>query len=90
MFRRLVSLPFSLLLWPVRVIESRRVLATLGEMDDRDLADIGLSRQDLRDATALPLAGDPSPLLAGRAAEREARARLARRRLPPAWRTAAE
>jgi uncharacterized protein YjiS (DUF1127 family) len=91
MFRRLVWLPLSLLLWPVRVAESRRVMAALGALDDRGLADIGLSRQDLRDVTALPLAVDPTPVLAGRAAERQALARRARRKSsPPPPRLAAE
>lgn len=79
MFGRLISLALSLLLWPVRVAENRRVLAALAGIDDRGLADIGLSRQDLRDVTALPLARDPTPVLATRAAERETLARRARR-----------
>ena len=61
-------------MWPFRVAENRRVMASLGELDDRGLADIGLTRQDLRDATALPLGVDPSPALAQRAAERALRA----------------
>ncbi len=93
MFRRLASLTFSLLLWPVRVAENRRVMAALGGLDERGLADIGLSRQDLRDMTALPLGLDPTPTLAARAAEREAhmrRARRERRPEPPSSRIAAE
>ena len=91
MFRRFASLTLSLLLWPIRVAEHRRVLGALGGMDDRGLADIGLARQDLRDVTALPLGRDPTPMLATRAAEREAQARRARRepRSPPS-RIAAE
>jgi uncharacterized protein YjiS (DUF1127 family) len=83
MLRRFVSSIVSLLLWPVRVAENRRIMAALGELDDRGLSDIGLSRQDLRDVTALPLGRDPTPLLAERAAEREAQALRARRRQPP-------
>jgi uncharacterized protein YjiS (DUF1127 family) len=90
MFRRFASLTLSLLLWPLRVAENRRVLAALGGLDDRGLADIGLSRQDLRDVTALPLGLDPTPMLAGRAAEREAQARRARREPRPPHRIAAE
>ena len=40
-------------------------------MSDYELRDIGLTRQDLFDATALPLDADPSPLLARRRAARE-------------------
>ena len=90
MFRRFASLTLSLLLWPARIAENRRVLAALGGLDDRDLADIGLSRQDLRDVTALPLGLDPTPILATRAAERAALTRQARRPESPASRIAAE
>jgi uncharacterized protein YjiS (DUF1127 family) len=67
------------LAWPFQVFEHRRVLAQLGSMDERELADIGLNRQDLRDVTALPLGVDPSRALAQRAAEREFLATRARR-----------
>ena len=66
----LASFALSVALWPARAAAHRRVLATLAGFDDRGLADIGLSRQDLRDATALPLAADPSDLLSERARER--------------------
>ncbi len=85
MFRRLTAV----LNWPFEVFEHRRVLTQLAEMDDRGLADIGLSRQDLRDVTALPLGADPSRTLAQRAAEREGLARRARRP-PSSMRVAAE
>ena len=39
-------------------------------MDGRELADIGLTRSDLRDASALALDRDPTALLALRARER--------------------
>ena len=42
----------------------------LAELDDRMLADIGLTRSDLRDAYAEPLWHDPTDVLARRAAER--------------------
>jgi hypothetical protein len=42
----------------------------LASLDDRDLADIGLGRHDLRDATAVGLGKDPTELLAARARER--------------------
>jgi len=66
----LSSLILALLTWPLRVAEHRRVLGALAQLDDWALADIGLSRQDLRDATALPLAADPTRQLAKRAEER--------------------
>jgi hypothetical protein len=54
----------------------------LSSLDDRGLADIGLSRQDLRDVTALPLSQDPTSHLATRARERERLALTARERAP--------
>jgi len=94
----LLRLFLVVLAWPFRVAEHRRTLADLAAMDDHGLRDIGLTRQDLRDVTALPLGADPTGLLAVRADER-ARASLAaqappaprpKRLPPPAWRTAAE
>ena len=65
--------------WPLRVAEARREFALLAGLDDRGLADIGLTRQDLRDVTALSLAEQPSSRLAERAREREALIRARRR-----------
>ena len=59
----------------------------LAELDDRMLADIGLSRSDLRDAYALPPWRDPSDVLARRAAERRAPAAANRRAVASAART---
>jgi uncharacterized protein YjiS (DUF1127 family) len=88
MLRRLANLVVDILIWPLRVAENRRVLGALGELDDRGLADIGLTRQDLRDVTALPVGADASIALAERAREREENALRARRtvnvRLPMA------
>ena len=70
--QRLLSLVRAAALLPIRIANHRRVLATLGQFDDRELADIGLTRQDLRDATALPLAADPTNLFTDRAQERAA------------------
>lgn len=50
-------------LWPFRVGEKRRLLGTLAALSDRELRDIGLTRGDLRDATALPPAASLSPFL---------------------------
>jgi uncharacterized protein YjiS (DUF1127 family) len=62
--------------WPAHVLEARRTLAQLARMSDRELIDIGLTRQDLCDCTALPLDDDPSEKLAR---ERAHRAWLAHR-----------
>ena len=51
-------------------IKNRRDAMRLAELDDRMLADIGLTRSDLRDAYSEPLWRDPSEVLARRAAER--------------------
>ena len=51
-------------------VKNRHDAMRLAELDDRMLADIGLSRSDLRDAFALPPWRDPSDVLARRAAER--------------------
>jgi uncharacterized protein YjiS (DUF1127 family) len=59
------------LTWPVRVGEARRTMTQLARMSDYELRDIGLTRQDVSDATALPLDADPSSLLARRRAARE-------------------
>jgi uncharacterized protein YjiS (DUF1127 family) len=67
MLARIASPLLTVLLWPVRVARHRRVMAALAAIDDRGLADIGITRQDLRDATALPLDADPSLALARRA-----------------------
>jgi len=64
--------------WPVvaaagrlrRAIRNRRDAAILAEAGDRALADIGLTRNDLRDAFAEPVWRDPTELLARRAGER--------------------
>ena len=54
-------------------VKNRHDAMRLAELDDRMLADIGLSRSDLRDAYALPLWRDPSDVLARRAADRRSR-----------------
>lgn len=48
----------------------RHDAATLAGLDDRMLADIGLTRGDLRDAYAQPLWHDPTVTLADRVSER--------------------
>lgn len=56
-----------------RAVRNRRVAASLAGLDDHMLADIGLTRSDLRDAYSEPLWHDPTDILAARAAERRAR-----------------
>jgi uncharacterized protein YjiS (DUF1127 family) len=56
----------------VVAIKHRRELALLADRDDRMLADIGLTRSDLRDAYSEPLWRDPTSLLAIRRARRTA------------------
>jgi uncharacterized protein YjiS (DUF1127 family) len=60
----------------VRAIRNRYDAAKLTGLDDRMLADIGITRSDLRDAFAEPLWHDPTDLLARRHAE----SRCSRRR----------
>src|SRR5262245_29365579 len=49
---------------------NRRDAAALANLDDRMLADIGITRSDVRDALAEPLWHDPTDLLRTRALER--------------------
>jgi uncharacterized protein YjiS (DUF1127 family) len=53
-----------------RLLKNRRDASRLAVLDDRMLADIGLTRGDLRDAFAEPVWRDPTNVLAHRAAER--------------------
>ena len=53
-----------------RAIRNRRAATALAGLDDHMLADIGITRGDLRDAYAGPLWHDPTDVLVGRAAER--------------------
>ena len=62
--------------WPFAAIHARAELARLAELSDFELRDIGLSRQDLRDVSGLPLGADPMQRLA----QTVAQTRRARRR----------
>jgi uncharacterized protein YjiS (DUF1127 family) len=62
----------------MRAFKSRHDLQRLTEFDDRMLADIGLTRGDLRDAVAQPLWHDPTAVLVIRACERRQAARGSR------------
>ena len=48
--------------WPFRVAADRAALRQLAGMSERELADIQLTRQDFRDATALAPREDYRPL----------------------------
>ena len=54
----------------LRAYGKRRDLENLANLDDRMLADIGLTRGDLRDAAAEPLWRDPTAVLVMRRRER--------------------
>jgi uncharacterized protein YjiS (DUF1127 family) len=56
-------------------IKNRRDAMRLVDLDDRMLADIGITRSDLRDAYSGSPWRDPSELLARRATERRVRGR---------------
>ena len=61
----------------LRAVKARHELEGLVGFDDRMLADIGLTRGDLRDAIAEPLWRDPSAILVTRSRERRRVRRLA-------------
>ena len=60
----------------LRAVKARHELEGLVGFDDRMLADIGLTRGDLRDAIAEPLWRDPSAILVTRSRERRRARRL--------------
>lgn len=60
-----------------QVLKNRRDAAMLTSLDDRMLADIGLTRGDVRDAYSEPVWRDPTTILVSRAHER----RINRRRV---------
>lgn len=58
-----------------QLIKNRRDATMLAGLDDRMLADIGLTRGDLRDAYSEPVWTDPTAILVSRAHERRANRR---------------
>jgi uncharacterized protein YjiS (DUF1127 family) len=62
---------WRVLTWPARVGAARRTMSELARMSEYELRDIGLTRSDINDTTALPLDADPSGLLVRRRAWRE-------------------
>lgn len=61
---------WSVLSWPSRAYEHRRLLHAMAGMSDHELSDVGLARQDLLDAVTLPITGEVGSFLAARSAER--------------------
>jgi uncharacterized protein YjiS (DUF1127 family) len=55
----------------VSVSRNRKALAALARLDEHMLADMGLTRADIRDAVAQPLWSDPTAVLAERRRERQ-------------------
>ena len=53
-----------------QILKNRRDAMTLAGLDDRMLADIGLSRGDVRDAFSEPVWSDPTAILVSRVNER--------------------
>jgi len=72
-----IALPVRVAKRIVRGVQNRRAAAALAHLDAHMLADIGLTRSDVRDAAAAPMWDDPTTLLRTRALER----RLRRHRL---------
>lgn len=56
--------------WPAKVMQARQDMALLANMSAHELRDIGLSRADIANATALALDDDPTLFLAGVASDR--------------------
>ena len=61
----------------LQLVKNRRQASLLAGLDDRMLADIGLTRGDVRDAYSEPVWRDPTAVLVSRAHER----RINRRRV---------
>jgi uncharacterized protein YjiS (DUF1127 family) len=60
-----------------QIVKNRRDATMLAGLDDRMLADIGLTRGDLRDAYSEPVWSDPTAILVSRAHERRVNRRRA-------------
>ena len=67
---RLPSKVKTVITWPLRVLRARRELEMLARMSETELKDIGLTRTDVGDATALPADASPTEFLAIRIGER--------------------
>ena len=62
----------------LQLVKNRHDATVLAGLDDRMLADIGLTRGDLRDAYSEPVWRDPTAILVSRAHERRINRRRAR------------
>src|ERR1044072_7105288 len=71
------ALPVAHVREVLQLFKNRRDAAVLAGLDDRMLADIGLTRGDLRDAYSEPVWRDPTAVLVSRVYER----RINRRRV---------
>ena len=60
-----------------QLVKNRRDAVALSGLDDRMLADIGLTRGDVRDAYSEPVWRDPTAILVSRSQERRAHRRHA-------------
>ena len=60
----------TIVAWPARAWQIRQEYALLAGMSEHELRDIGLSRQDVLDASACKAGEDPTLMLAKRAEER--------------------
>jgi uncharacterized protein YjiS (DUF1127 family) len=67
---RFVAVAMRVVLWPVRAARTRKVMHQLAAMNEHQLRDIGLTRDDIVSAQAVALDQDPTYLLAARAKER--------------------
>ena len=67
--RLLVTLRKTVL-WPARALKAQRELEMLARLSEHELKDIGLTRSDLGDITALPADVSPTDFLALRIEER--------------------
>ncbi|MBV9114842.1 MAG: DUF1127 domain-containing protein [Hyphomicrobiales bacterium] len=70
---RLLAAMKTAVFWPLRVVRARGELEMLARMTEYELKDIGLSRSDVGDATALPADASPTEFLAARVEERSGR-----------------
>lgn len=71
--RRLGKATLRVILFPVHFYEARARFAEVARLTDHELADIGLSRSDVSDVSALPRDVDPTGELARRAETRRRR-----------------
>ncbi len=66
-FRHAISAVSGKVTALVRILLNRRIAGQLQHLSDHDLADIGLTRDDLRHGLSMPFTTDPTAELARRA-----------------------